>query len=416
MPDNKDIAVLAKKVYELSVLPAEALEARKWEALLILNAVYSSATPEGIDKANADKAARWGAQIEQEGLLSRMHPKWHLRTDDGKPPAARHALESALSNPTRDLRARLATLQFIAPADRPPLGDLARALITDAFGGAQGVARQQYLDAVARLKTRFTDPWPIVLPSEGEPPPVAVPAEAGAPATKAEVAGLLDVASACRGRAFASDPTPARLLAWIAGMRQHGEWTRARDSLTAARLTTIAQHVGARNVGALLRPGLWLPGGRGGGTCLLTGLMRPRPFASPSWMGWRICPLICYDLRFPAWSRNSPGSFVNGLEPLYDLLIYVANWPSRRAHHWRSLLTARAIENQAFVAGVNIVGTDGAGLEYEGDSAVIDFGGAPFFQISGREDVLTAELSLDNLQQYRRQLPFLQDADVFQLC
>ena len=174
MSDNKDIAVLAKKVYELSVLPVEALEARKWEALLILNAVYSSATPEGIGKANADKAARWGAQIQQEGLLSRMHPKWHLRTDDGKPPAARHALESALSNPTRDLRARLTTLQFIAPIDRPPLGDLARALITDAFRGAQGVARQQYLDAVARLKTRFTDPWPIVLASEGELPPVLI--------------------------------------------------------------------------------------------------------------------------------------------------------------------------------------------------------------------------------------------------
>ncbi len=150
MSDNQDIAVLAKKVYELSVLPVPALEARKWEALLILNAVYGSATPEGIDKANADKAARWGAQIQQEGLPSQMHPKWHLRTDDGKPPA----LESALTNPARDLRARLATLHFIAPADRPPLGDLARALITDAFGGAQGVACQQYLDVVARLKTR----------------------------------------------------------------------------------------------------------------------------------------------------------------------------------------------------------------------------------------------------------------------
>ena len=86
MTDNKDIAVLAKKVYELSVLPVDALDARKWEALLILNAVYSSATPEGIDKANTDKVARWGAAIEQEGILSRMHPKWHLRTDDGKPP------------------------------------------------------------------------------------------------------------------------------------------------------------------------------------------------------------------------------------------------------------------------------------------------------------------------------------------
>ncbi len=175
MTDNKDIAVLAKKVYELSVLPVDALEARKWEALLILNAVYSSATPEGIDKANADKVARWGAAIEQEGILSRMHPKWHLRTDDGKPPAARFALESALINPTRDLRARLATLQFIAPADRPPLEDLARALISDAFNGAKGEARNQYLDlARTRGPNWFREPWPLVLPLDGGPPPVMV--------------------------------------------------------------------------------------------------------------------------------------------------------------------------------------------------------------------------------------------------
>lgn len=134
------------------------------------------------------------------------------------------------------------------------------------------------------------------------------------------------------------------------------------------------------------------------------------------WLGWRICPMICYDLRFPAWSRNNPGSFSGGLEPLYDLLLYVANWPARRAHHWRSLLTARAIENQSFVAGVNIVGTDGNGLEYTGDSAVIDFSGQTIFQVSGQEDVFTAELSLEDLRLYRRQLPFLQDADAFQLC
>ena len=173
MSDNKDIAVLARKVYELSVLPVAALEARKWEALLILNAVYSSATPEGINKANADKMARWGAQIAQEGLLAPMHPKWHLRTDDGKPPAARHALESALTNQARDLRARLATLQFIAPADRPPLAELARALISDAFNGATGEARNQYLDlARTRGPNWFREPWPLVLPLNGGPPPV----------------------------------------------------------------------------------------------------------------------------------------------------------------------------------------------------------------------------------------------------
>jgi predicted amidohydrolase len=126
------------------------------------------------------------------------------------------------------------------------------------------------------------------------------------------------------------------------------------------------------------------------------------------WKGWRICPLICYDLRFPVWSRNASA------DP-YDLLIYVANWPSRRGHHWRTLLTARAIENQAYVAGVNIFGTDGAGLEYTGDSGLVDFFGAQLFQISDREDVVTAELSLEALQAYRRQLPFLEDADAFKL-
>ena len=175
MSDNKDIAVLAKKVYELSILSPAELDARKWEALLILNAVYSSATQPGIDKANADKAARFGAQIEQEGILSKMHPKWHLRTDDGKPPAARFALETALSNPSRDLRARLATLQFIAPADRPPLDDLARAFIADAFAGAKGAAREQYIDVMrSRSATWFREPWPIVLPFEGNPPAVMI--------------------------------------------------------------------------------------------------------------------------------------------------------------------------------------------------------------------------------------------------
>jgi predicted amidohydrolase len=126
------------------------------------------------------------------------------------------------------------------------------------------------------------------------------------------------------------------------------------------------------------------------------------------WKGWRICPMICYDLRFPVWSRNNPGN-------PYDLLIYVANWPSRRAHHWRTLLMARAIENQAYAAGVNIYGTDGAGLEYTGDSGVVDFLGTQLVQISGREDIVTTELSMEALQTYRRQLPFLVNADTFNL-
>ena len=175
MSDNKDIAVLAKKVYELSILTVEELDARKWEALLILNAVYSSATPDGIAKANADKEARWGDQIRKDGILSGFHPKWHLRTDDSKPPAARFALESAISNPHRDLRTRLATLQFLAPADRPPLDDLARALAADAFTGATGEARGQYVDRMrTRSPTWFREPWLTVLPHEKDLPPVMI--------------------------------------------------------------------------------------------------------------------------------------------------------------------------------------------------------------------------------------------------
>ena len=175
MATNKDIAVLAKKIYELSVLSPEELEARKWQALLILNAVYSSATPAGVAAASADRAARWGAKIAQEGILSAAHPKWHLQTDDGRPPAAKIALESALTNPHRDLRTRLAALQFIAPSERPPLDDLARALAADAFSGATGDARNEYLDVMRGLSTTwFREPWLTVLPGPGGRPPVSI--------------------------------------------------------------------------------------------------------------------------------------------------------------------------------------------------------------------------------------------------
>jgi hypothetical protein len=168
MPDNKDIAVLAKKVYELSVLPVAELDARKWEALLILNAVYSSATKDGIAKANADKEARWGNKIREEGILYMLHPKWHLRTDDGKPPAARFALQSALTNPVRDLRSRLAALMLIPEADRGPLTDLVRALNADAWDGALTDARLEYSDVMRSIDKYWTkNPWLTVLPHEG---------------------------------------------------------------------------------------------------------------------------------------------------------------------------------------------------------------------------------------------------------
>lgn len=120
------------------------------------------------------------------------------------------------------------------------------------------------------------------------------------------------------------------------------------------------------------------------------------------WQGFRICPLICYDLRFPTWSRNSAS------DP-YDLLVYVANWPETRSAHWRALLVARAIENQCYVAGVNIVGADGKGLNYAGDSALIDFTGAVIWTLHRQAGLATLRLDLAALQEWRARLPFLED-------
>jgi predicted amidohydrolase len=134
------------------------------------------------------------------------------------------------------------------------------------------------------------------------------------------------------------------------------------------------------------------------------------------WRGWRICPLVCYDLRFPVFSRNRydmdaarPGALD------YDLLLYVANWPSARAHAWRTLLRARAIENLCYVAGLNRVGVDGNGHHYEGDSAAIDFLGEPLSECADAEVVATATLRADRLADFRARFPAMLDADRFTL-
>jgi len=126
-----------------------------------------------------------------------------------------------------------------------------------------------------------------------------------------------------------------------------------------------------------------------------------------SWRGWNICPLICYDLRFPVWSRNV------GLE--YDLLIYVANWPAPRRHAWNTLLQARALENLCYVAGVNRVGADGNGHPYAGDSAVIDFKGQVQVSLGDQPGLIQTTLSLDELRAFRERFPAHLDADTFTL-
>ena len=131
-----------------------------------------------------------------------------------------------------------------------------------------------------------------------------------------------------------------------------------------------------------------------------------------TWKGWRICPLICYDLRFPVFSRNvsdADESFA------YDLLLYVANWPAVRRHAWNVLLQARAIENLCYVAGVNRVGTDGNGHAYSGDSALINFKGEVLFQQVDQAVAHQQTLSLDELNAFRQAFPANLDADAFSL-
>ncbi len=132
------------------------------------------------------------------------------------------------------------------------------------------------------------------------------------------------------------------------------------------------------------------------------------------WKGWRINPQVCYDLRFPVFCRNRfdverPG------ELDYDLQIFVANWPAVRAYPWKTLLRARAIENLAYVVGVNRVGTDGNQLAYSGDSALIDCLGQPVAEMGPEEGVVTAVATAELLRQHRERFPAMLDADRFEL-
>ncbi len=125
------------------------------------------------------------------------------------------------------------------------------------------------------------------------------------------------------------------------------------------------------------------------------------------YLGWRICPLICYDLRFPVWSRN-----LNN----YDLLVYVANWPEQRSLVWNTLLKARAIENQAYVVGINRIGADGNKISHSGQSQIIDAKGH-VMALAGNysEEMILGELSYSNLKQFRQKFPVLNDADSYSL-
>lgn len=125
-----------------------------------------------------------------------------------------------------------------------------------------------------------------------------------------------------------------------------------------------------------------------------------------SYLGWNICLLVCYDLRFPVWSRNVCNE--------YDLLIYVANWPQARRTAWDTLLCARAIENSCYVCGVNRIGSDKNSLVYNGGSTVFSPKGEVIATVpDGKEDVVTTALDRTTLQQFREKFPVWKDADGF---
>jgi omega-amidase len=126
--------------------------------------------------------------------------------------------------------------------------------------------------------------------------------------------------------------------------------------------------------------------------------------------GWKIMPLVCYDLRFPVWSKNT---LVDG-KYAYDCLVYIANWPASRSLAFRSLLVARAIENQVYLAGINRIGEDGNGLAHSGESAIIDFKGNYLVQCpKDEENVSTILLSRQALEIQRRQFAVGLDWDSF---
>jgi omega-amidase len=129
---------------------------------------------------------------------------------------------------------------------------------------------------------------------------------------------------------------------------------------------------------------------------------------SLTWRGLRICPLVCYDLRFPVFSRRRA-------QLDYDLLVYVANWPTARADAWRQLLRARAIENQCYVVGVNRVGADGLNVRYAGDSVAVDYLGRPLLELGEQPAVGSVSLDSAPLAVFRERFPAHLDADRFDL-
>jgi omega-amidase len=133
--------------------------------------------------------------------------------------------------------------------------------------------------------------------------------------------------------------------------------------------------------------------------------------------GWKINLLVCYDLRFPVWARQQTRNVSTSLSagPEYDVLIYVANWPERRIQAWKTLLQARAIENQCYVVGANRTGDDGNNIHYSGESMIIDPLGEVLYTKKDEEDIYTISMEKTQLDSVREKFPFWKDADTFMI-
>ena len=129
--------------------------------------------------------------------------------------------------------------------------------------------------------------------------------------------------------------------------------------------------------------------------------------------GFRIMPLVCYDLRFPVWIKNRYDKDADALE--YDVLVFVANWPAPRTNVWDTLLKARALENQCYSIGVNRTGKDGEGIEYSGNSVIYDYKGLSLNDVSTEPSIQTVELNLEELKAFRKKFPVYLDWDKFGL-
>ena len=127
------------------------------------------------------------------------------------------------------------------------------------------------------------------------------------------------------------------------------------------------------------------------------------------WRNWRILPLVCYDLRFPVWCRNTK-------DLNYDLILCPANWPASRTQAWQALLRARAIENLAYVAGTNRIGKDGSGIEFSGSSMVLDPAGKVLLDAGDQMGGYTVSINREELLDFRKSFPFHHDADAFLLA